>query len=87
MFSKADLNDPESLRKVLKGAYGVYGVTNFWETFSSDTEIAQGKNIANVSKEEGVQHLVWSSLPNVTKREFWLSPFRTIYKKLMRKIQ
>lgn len=45
----------------------MFAVTNFWETFSVETEIAQGKNIADVSKEEGVQHLVWSSLLNITK--------------------
>lgn len=64
---KADLNDRWSLHNVIKGAYGVFAVTNFWETFSVETEIAQGKNIADVSKEEGVQHLVWSSLLNITK--------------------
>ncbi|BDD59550.1 hypothetical protein MAP00_004748 [Monascus purpureus] len=64
---KADLNDRRSLHNVIKGAYGVFAVTNFWETFSVETEIAQGKNIADVSKEEGVQHLVWSSLLNITK--------------------
>lgn len=34
-----------------------------------DVEYQQGKNIADVSKESGVQHLIWSSLMNVTKRE------------------
>jgi len=29
--------------------------------------VAQGKNVADVSKEHGVQHLIWSSLPNVTE--------------------
>ncbi|KAL1724142.1 hypothetical protein EV715DRAFT_244550 [Schizophyllum commune] len=63
----ADLNDKESLRKAIKGAYGVYAVTNFWDSMSEDKEITQGKNIADVCKEENVQHLVWSSLLNVTK--------------------
>ena len=64
---KGNLNDRESLRSVIKGAYGVFAVTNFWETASADTEIAQGKNIADISKEEGVEHLVWSSLLNIAK--------------------
>jgi hypothetical protein len=42
-------------------------VTNYWESASSDTEITQGKNVADVSKDAGVQHLIFSSLLNVTK--------------------
>lgn len=69
----ANLNDRESLHQVIKGAYGVFGVTNFWDPNPQDidekviAEVTQGKNIADVSREEGVQHLVWSSLPNVKK--------------------
>ncbi|KAL1742356.1 hypothetical protein HDZ31DRAFT_84195 [Schizophyllum fasciatum] len=63
----ADLDNKESLRKVIQGAHGVFGVTNFWESMSADKEIAQGKNIADVCKEGNVQHLVWSSLLNVDK--------------------
>ncbi|KAE8152729.1 hypothetical protein BDV25DRAFT_54909 [Aspergillus avenaceus] len=66
-LATANLNDKESLRSVIKGAYGVFAVTNFWEIFSAEVEVQQGKNIAEVSKEEGVQHLVWSSLLNVNK--------------------
>ncbi|KAE8137820.1 hypothetical protein BDV38DRAFT_282749 [Aspergillus pseudotamarii] len=62
-----DLNDKESLRPVIKGAYGVFAVTNFWEIFSAEKEVQQGKNTAEVCKEEGVQHLVWSSLLNINK--------------------
>ena len=47
---QADLNDKESLRKAIKGAYGVYAVTNFWDSMSEDKEITQGKNIADVCK-------------------------------------
>ncbi|KAL1736280.1 hypothetical protein EV714DRAFT_242744 [Schizophyllum commune] len=63
----ADMDDKESLRKAIKGAHGVFAVTNFWDSMSGDKEIAQGKNVADICKEENVQHLVWSSLLNVTK--------------------
>ncbi|MCJ1258052.1 hypothetical protein MMC24_005881 [Lignoscripta atroalba] len=63
----ADLEDKSSLRAALKGAYAVFAVTNFWEKMSAEVEFQQGKNIADVSKELEVQHLVWSSLLNVTK--------------------
>jgi len=51
----------------MTGAYAVFAVTNFWEKLNAELEVQQGKNIADVAKELGVQHLVWSSLLNVTK--------------------
>ena len=48
--AQADLNDKNSLREAFKGAHGVFGVTNFWDTLSGDKEVAQGKNIADACK-------------------------------------
>jgi len=59
---KADLDDVESLTKAFAGAYGVYGVTNFWEHFSGEKEKAQAKNIADAAKAAGVKHVIWSTL-------------------------
>jgi len=59
---KADLTDIKSLKNAFKEAYGVFVVTNFWE---GADEIAQGKNAIEAAKEAGVQHFVWSTLPNV----------------------
>ncbi|KAE8449621.1 hypothetical protein EG329_007951 [Mollisiaceae sp. DMI_Dod_QoI] len=64
---KADLDDKESLKLALKDAYAVFAVTNWQEVLNKEREIQQGKNIADVAKELNVQHLIWSSLPNVTK--------------------
>jgi uncharacterized protein YbjT (DUF2867 family) len=58
----ADLDNAESLEKAFKGAYGVYAVTNFWEHFSPEKEIAQAESIANAAKAAGVKHAIWSSL-------------------------
>ncbi|KAL1594337.1 hypothetical protein SLS60_010097 [Paraconiothyrium brasiliense] len=63
----ADLNAPETIAPVLKGAYGVFSVTNFLEKMDAAPEITQGKAVADAAKAEGVQHLVWSSLLNTTK--------------------
>lgn len=63
----ADLNDPKSLKEALKGSYAVFAVTNYWETGSRSTEVAQGKAIADACVAAGVKHVVWSSLVNVTK--------------------
>src|SRR4051812_43194934 len=59
---KADLDDVESLKKAFAGAYGVYGVTNFWEHFSGEKEKTQAKNIADAAKAAGVKHVIWSTL-------------------------
>lgn len=64
----ADLDDIESLKKVFEGAYGVYGVTNFWEHFSPEKEIQQGSNIAHAAKDTGVQHVIWSSFEDTREK-------------------
>lgn len=63
----ANIDDKASLKGAMEGADAVFAVTNFWEKMSADVEIQQGKNIADVAKEVGVKHLIWSSLLNVTK--------------------
>jgi uncharacterized protein YbjT (DUF2867 family) len=58
----ADIDNAESLEKAFKGAYGVYAVTNFWEHFSPEKEIAQAETMANAAKAAEVKHVIWSSL-------------------------
>jgi len=58
----ADLQDLQSLKDAFKNAYGVFAVTNFWE---GADEIAQGKNAIEAAKVTGVQHFIWSTLPDV----------------------
>jgi uncharacterized protein YbjT (DUF2867 family) len=57
-----DLNNLQSLKDAFKNAYGVFVVTNFWE---GADEIAQGKNAIDAAKAAGIEHFVWSTLPNV----------------------
>jgi uncharacterized protein YbjT (DUF2867 family) len=59
---QADLDDEASLERAFAGAYGVYGVTNFWEHYSPDKEIAQAGNIAEAARSAGVRHVIWSTL-------------------------
>jgi uncharacterized protein YbjT (DUF2867 family) len=61
---RADLTDPATLAEAFAGAYGAFVVTNFWEPGGID-EFAQGSAAAAAAKEAGVQHYVWSTLPNV----------------------
>jgi uncharacterized protein YbjT (DUF2867 family) len=64
---QGDLDDVESLKKAFAGAYGVYGVTNFWEHFSGEKEKAQAKNIADAARAAGVKHVIWSTLEDTRK--------------------
>jgi uncharacterized protein YbjT (DUF2867 family) len=59
---QANLDDVESLKKAFAGAHGVYGVTNFWESFSGEREKVQAKNIADAARASGVNHVIWSTL-------------------------
>ncbi|KAL8690633.1 MAG: hypothetical protein Q9218_003967 [Villophora microphyllina] len=61
----ADINNKDQIKAALQGAYAVFAVTNYWEKMDAELEEQQGKNIADLSKELGVQHLIWSSLRNV----------------------
>ncbi|MBT8110977.1 MAG: NmrA/HSCARG family protein [Gammaproteobacteria bacterium] len=60
--AQADLDDLESLQEAFKGAYGAFCVTNFWEHFSPQKELAQAKNLAEAARHAGLEHVVWSTL-------------------------
>lgn len=59
---KGDLTDLPLLTEAFKNVYGVFVVTNFWE---GADEIAQGKIAIQAAKNAGVNHFIWSTLPNV----------------------
>ena len=59
---KADLDDPGSLEDAFRGAHGAYCVTNFWEHFSPEKELAQAANLATAAKNAGLDHVIWSTL-------------------------
>lgn len=61
----ADLDDEASLVAAFAGAYGAFCLTNFWEHFSPDKEIAQAGNLARAAKSAGVSHVIWSTLEDV----------------------
>ncbi len=63
----ADIDDPQSLRKALEGAYGAYFVTFFWNHFSAEKEKEEAKHMAEAAKEAGLQHVIWSTLEDVKK--------------------
>ena len=59
----ADLSRPETLDAAFAGAHGVFVVTNSWE--SGTDEGKQALAAVQAAKAAGVQHLIWSTLPNV----------------------
>jgi uncharacterized protein YbjT (DUF2867 family) len=71
----ADLDDVESLKRAFTGASAVFCVTNFWEHFSPEKEVAQAGNMARAAKAAGVRHAVWSTLED-TRRWVPLSDTR-----------
>ena len=59
----ADFNRPETLEAAFAGAHGVFLVTNSWEAHADEPK--QALAAVNAAKEAGVQHFIWSTLPNV----------------------
>jgi uncharacterized protein YbjT (DUF2867 family) len=57
---QADLNDPVTLAKVMDGAHGVFGVTDFWQAFMAEEQ--QGKDMVDAAQAARVKHFVWTTL-------------------------
>ena len=62
---EGNMDDVNSLLLAMKGVYGVFGVTNFWEHF--ENEYQHGKNIIDAVVESNVAHFIFSSLPPAEK--------------------
>ena len=62
---QADLDDPASLRRAVRGCHGIFGVTNFWEAYFREYD--QGVNLIDAAAEAEVGHLVLSTLPSSRK--------------------
>src|SRR5687768_353248 len=64
---RVDLDDPASVRDAFAGAYGAFCVTNFWEHFSPEKELSQAETMARSARDQGLQHVVWSTLEDTRK--------------------
>jgi len=58
---KGDLDDEGTLRPVLTGASGVFGVQNTWEA-GVEREEVPGKRLATLARAAGVEHYVYTSV-------------------------
>jgi uncharacterized protein YbjT (DUF2867 family) len=64
---EGDLDDEESLKRALDGAWGVYGVQNTWEG-GVEKEETQGHRLARVARAAGVEHYVYASVGSAHRR-------------------
>src|SRR5712672_2096348 len=64
---KGDLDDEATLRRALTGAWGVFGVQNTWEA-GVEREEAQGKRLATLAREAGVEHYVYTSVGSANRQ-------------------
>jgi uncharacterized protein YbjT (DUF2867 family) len=64
---KGDLDDEATLRRALAGAWGVFSVQNTLEA-GVEREEAQGKRLATLAREAGVEHFVYTSVGSAHKR-------------------
>src|ERR1700730_5468430 len=64
---KGDLDDEATLRRALAGAWGVFGVQNAGEA-GAEREEAQGKRLATLAREAGVEHYVYTSVRSAHRR-------------------
>jgi uncharacterized protein YbjT (DUF2867 family) len=64
---KGDLDDEATLLRALAGAWGVFGVQNTAEA-GVEREEAQGKRLATLAREAGVEHYVYTSVGSAHKR-------------------
>jgi uncharacterized protein YbjT (DUF2867 family) len=64
----ADLDDAASVQRAMQGAHGAYCLTNFWEHFSPEKELAQARNLAQGAKAAGVRHVIWSTLEDTRRK-------------------
>jgi uncharacterized protein YbjT (DUF2867 family) len=61
-----DLDDEATLRLALAGAWGVFGVQDAGEA-GVRAEEAQGKRLATLAREAGVEHYVYTSVGSANK--------------------
>lgn len=61
----ADLLDPSSVVAAFEGAYGAFIVTSFWDPTQGAREEEIGTAAVRAAREARVEHLIWSTLPDV----------------------
>lgn len=65
--TRGDLLDPKSLRTAFEGSQGAFLMTNFWDPAQMWKETEIGKAAVKEARAAGVEHFVWSTLPDAQK--------------------
>ena len=63
----ADADIPQTLKPAFEGAFGAFCLTNFWEHFSPERELAQAEAMATAAREAGLRHVIWSTLEDTRR--------------------
>jgi uncharacterized protein YbjT (DUF2867 family) len=63
----ADADIPETLKPAFEGAFGAFCLTNFWEHFSPERELAQAEAMSTAAREAGLRHVIWSTLEDTRR--------------------
>jgi len=58
---EGDLDDPLSVGRALRGAYGVFCVLS-WREGGVEKEISRGRSIIDTAKASGIKHFIYSSV-------------------------
>ncbi len=61
---RADLLDAATLAPVFEGCHGAFVVTNFWDPAQMPRETEIGAAAVQAARAAGVEHLIWSTLPD-----------------------
>jgi len=64
---QGDLDDAASLERAVSGAWGAFAVQNTWEA-GVEGEEEQGKRFAEIAKNGGVEHFVYSSVASAQRQ-------------------
>ena len=62
-----DSDQGETMKAAFDGAAAAFCVTNYWEHFSPEREIAQAHALADAAKAAGVGHTIWSTLEDTRR--------------------
>lgn len=65
--TQADIDDLGGVKRAFAGVSAAFCLTNFWEHFSPEREVAQARNMAQAAKDTGVEHVIWSTLEDTRR--------------------
>jgi len=57
-----DIDDPDSINRAFKDAWGAFCITFYWNHMSPEKEQIEASNMAKAAAANRLQHLIWSTL-------------------------